>query len=66
MTRQKLMKALEIFGKYPSKRNYLASEHDEIWVGGPSPEVMSEEDRAFLEEECWAWVPSDDAWNHGT
>lgn len=47
----KFIEALTIFQKYDHWQN-LSAEHDEVYAG-PSPEVVSAEDLARLEELGW-------------
>lgn len=46
-----LIKAFEIFKKYPHS-GYVSAEHDEVY-SGPDPAVVSDEDKAALEELGW-------------
>lgn len=49
---EKLIEALQIFAKYPDADGWLSAEHDEVWFG-PDPSIVSDVDKARLNELGW-------------
>lgn len=52
--------AAELFGK----DQYISAEHDEVWVGGPTPDELGDSQLRGLEEAGWHWDEDVERW-HG-
>lgn len=58
-----LHKVLGIFVRYDPK-DYIAAEHDEIWIGGVRPDRMTEEERKTVADCHVTWDSTTESW-HG-
>ena len=56
---ENLIKALQIFLKYGNPTYPTHCEHDVLYVVGISPDIVSDEDKAELEELGFLWKEPD-------
>jgi len=49
---QRMARAMEIFNKYTNSGTTIHAEHDELYAG-PHPDLVSESDKAELNELGW-------------
>lgn len=63
MTIQKLKRALDILCADGNKSDEMSAKHDELFLGGPRPEALSEMEIKELKELGVAWDVSYDCWH---
>jgi hypothetical protein len=63
MTIKELNDVIAIFNKYGEYSNEeFAADHEQIWIGGPNEDELSEADREAVDK--MGWFIDEDSWSH--